>query len=148
MGNTTPIPIPEPTKRALRDLWSHLKIDGNGCWNWTAATHTDGYPEQISLDGRRYKPHRAMYEWLKAEIPPGLSIDHLCSNRLCCNPDHLEAVTFGENRKRAAAKVKFCHKGHPLADPNLYYYNTKSRGRVRRCLTCVRADGTLAPLKS
>lgn len=74
--------------------------------------------------------HRVAYEQAKGPIPTGLQIDHLCRNRACVNPDHLEAVTQGENVRRAVPDR--CINGHDLND-NPYRYHGK-----RMCRPCRR----------
>jgi hypothetical protein len=60
------------------------------CWNWTAAKTTDGYGSLWNRESRRaVYTHRYSYELNVGPIPDGLTIDHLCRNRACCNPDHL-----------------------------------------------------------
>jgi hypothetical protein len=60
-----------------------------------------------------------MYQLLVGPIPEGLQLDHLCRNKVCCNPDHLEAVTPKENVHRGLSKKDFCKYGHPLSVENL-----------------------------
>jgi hypothetical protein len=81
------------------------KIDVGDCWNWTASTDGKGYGQvALGRNGgkqRLGRAHRVVYELLVGPIPEGLTLDHLCKNIICVNPDHLEPVTMGENVRRA-----------------------------------------------
>lgn len=80
------------------------KVDRRGdCWIWTGAVANSGYGRIGEAGSRTLQAHRASYEAFRGTIPAGLHIDHLCRNRLCVNPDHLEPVTPSENNRRAAA---------------------------------------------
>lgn len=70
------------------------------CWVWTAARHGKGYG-MFSVDRKRkVRAHRFAYEMMVGPIPEGLDLDHLCRNRACVNPEHLEPVTRSVNLKR------------------------------------------------
>jgi len=90
----------------------------------------------IPVDDR---PHRVPMGWV-IQIPTGLTIDHLCRNTSCGNPDHLEAVPGGVNTLRGYspparnARKAHCPHGHPLSDGNLYRYpNPKDWRECRQC---------------
>jgi hypothetical protein len=84
---------------AARDWW---EVDPEtGCWQWLLNMSSRGYG-RIWADGRRHTAHRYVYEHFHGPIPEGLELDHLCRNKLCVNPDHLEPVTHIENVRRGA----------------------------------------------
>ena len=103
------------------------------CWLWTAALDRKGYA-RFGLNGKNCTAHRVAYELLVGPIPDGLTLDHLCRNRRCVNPAHLEPVTNEENLRRGEwphnRYKATCKRGHNL---------TPARdGSRRRCLVCSR----------
>lgn len=74
-------------------------IDSNGCWIWRGAHLPEGYG-MIRVGGKTLTTHSVSYTEWQGPIPAGLQIDHLCRVTVCCNPEHLEAVTCKENRRR------------------------------------------------
>lgn len=124
------------------------KVDRSGgpdaCWPWIAFTHL-GYGRIMSCTHPPHslRAHRVAYELLVGPIPDGLVLDHLCRNRACVNPAHMEPVTRGENVRRgvgmvwqvAAAKTH-CKHGHAFTAENT---RRTSRG-YRRCRACRRNE--------
>ena len=105
------------------------------CWEWQS-TLTFGYG-YFSVKSRNIRAHRWAYEFMVAEIPPGLFLDHLCENRRCVNPWHLEPVTNQVNIQRHHDRhpVEYCKRGlHRLADDDYRRPNG-----LRRCLPCATA---------
>lgn len=127
-------------------IWSNAQVNSNGCWVWTASRFPSGYG-QTKVAGLPEYAHRVMYMAYVGAIPKGMHTDHLCRNKACCNPDHLEVVTARENVRRSPvapaainARKTHCIKGHPLAGENLFL---NSKGR-RVCRTCQRDRQTKA----
>ncbi len=115
---------------AVERFWPKVE-QGTGCWEWKASRNWGGYGQ--FWNGQRTMPaHRFAYELLVGPIPEGLQIDHLCRNRGCVNPTHMEVVTNQENSRRGKALITHCPQGHPYAGHNLAIQ--EGRRRCRRCL--------------
>src|SRR4051794_19244214 len=104
----------------------------NECWDWPGLILSTGYGGVRGTDLRLRRVHRVAYERLVGPIPAGLVIDHLCRNKACFNPRHLEAVTVRTNTLRGvgfsawnARKVQ-CDHGHPLDEKNTYILRGKN----------------------
>lgn len=86
----------------IRAKVEHSQV--TGCWIWLGGNSGDGYGK-VSVNGRMKMAHRAVYEIFMGPIPEGLVLDHLCRNRRCCNPLHMEPVTVQENTLRGEARL-------------------------------------------
>jgi hypothetical protein len=111
------------------------------CWQWQGDTTADGYGR---FTNRRQNPysrraHREMYELAYGEsIPEGMVIDHLCRNRWCINPMHLEVVTHRENGLRSVpfnhnGLKTHCPRGHEYDEANTYTHPTTGKRSCRSC---------------
>lgn len=111
-------------------FWPKVDKDDD-CWYWIGAIDSHGYGS-IRDGSHQRGAHRVAYELLRGAIPEGLQIDHLCENRSCVNPDHLEAVTQAENVRRSAASEprRACPQGHPYSGDNLLDYPSGRRCRI------------------
>lgn len=122
-------------------FWSKVDMANLfGCWEWRAYRRPDGYGVFNTDHSRPLRAHRVAYELVVGPIPAGLTVDHLCRNRGCVNPAHLEPVTMKENTLRGMsspatrARQTHCKNGHPLSGGNLRI-DKFGRRRCRRCKT-------------
>lgn len=132
----------------MADLWDRLRgrVRKTGtCWIWQGSN--DGrygftYVETINGKEKKTSAHRAVYQALVGEIPEGLVIDHLCGNKMCVNPEHLEPVTQQENLMRSESNVArinslktHCINGHEFTPENTYRRKDRPRA-TRECREC------------
>lgn len=128
-------PTPRPPEQRF---WE--KVDKtDGCWNWTASRAGNYGGFWISGQGKdrvRAYAHRYSYELAHGPIPDDLVVNHLCENKLCVRPDHLEVVTqrennlYGDHPAAVRARQDTCIHGHPLD-------GIRPNG-TRKCRTCDR----------
>lgn len=132
-------PVPPGVTPVFKYLLGKFTI-GDGCWEWTAGKNAAGYGV---FKNRRWPQHsrlahRVLYTLLVGPIPAGLELDHLCRNRGCVNPKHLEPVTRrvntlrGETRGARNAAVTHCPQGHAYDERNTWTAKNGSRN-CRRC---------------
>ena len=115
----------------------------DGCIQWTGSKSSTGYGTFYNGHGSSVMAHRWAYEHHVGPIPDGHRLDHLCRNRACVNPEHLEPVTQRQNLMRgdtipaANAAKTHCPQGHPYSGDNLYVPPGASNNR--HCRACILA---------
>ncbi len=134
--------VAEPEEATLARWWPKITCVET-CMEWNAAVRKDGYGvfSMVRKDGKRRMraAHRVSYEMFVGPIPEYMDIDHLCRNRKCVRPQHLEAVSRLENLRRGQTvvarqlAVTGCPKGHSYDEVNTYWYGNK-----RECRECKR----------
>ncbi len=132
-------------KAAIERFLLKIDVQATECWDWSGTLYPGGYG-MMWAGGKLVRAHRFAYEYFTGcLIPEHLEIDHLCRNRRCVNPSHLEAVTHQENCRRGEAGLKFgllqrakthCPQGHPYDDANI---RTRKNGK-RECKICYRGN--------
>jgi len=142
MWNIKRIP-PRVTERA----YTRVTKAADGCWISTYSVASHGYAQIGWHQDKKVSmvlAHRAAWEHVNGPVPVGMSLDHLCKNRPCVNPDHMRLMDNYENARRTSGRdwaAGECANGHPnsrlIEDP---YRRTKSgEQRIgRRCADCVR----------
>lgn len=116
------------------------------CWSYKGTPNRCGY-SRAKIGGKEVLVHRLAYEHYVGLIPEGLEIDHLCRNRWCCNPAHLEPVSGKENKLRGEtlnagnARKTHCPRGHPYSGSNLRIKVGKKK-TCRVCVACSREQAS------
>lgn len=124
-------------------------IDANGilarcareddCMIWQGAKNSRGYGS-VGIGGKTFLAHRVVFTEMVGPIEDGLTVDHLCMNRLCQNIWHMELVTRAENSRRKIEAQTHCKKGHPLSGDNVRLYTRPSGQTSRVCRSCKRLE--------
>ena len=129
------------SRTALARFEEKYEVDPEtGCWNWTASLFAAGYGQFRFSPQRNGRAHTWAYEHFVGPLPDGLQIDHVCRNKRCVNPEHMEPVTAQVNVLRSDnacglnARKTHCKRGHEFTLENTYVFPD---GR-RSCRTCMR----------
>jgi hypothetical protein len=138
------IPIPPKGTPKYDALWqrvfSKIVTNSNGCMEWIGELDRQGYG-RIGIERRTYFAHRVVTLLVRGSLPEGLEPDHLCRNRRCVNPEHLEWVTHRENLLRGPSsnmityRENRCKRGHDLVGRNVMH----RKDGTRQCRTCSNA---------
>lgn len=133
----------EILEQIKRLLLKKVLIDPNTeCWLWQGHVGPDGYARSVFLNKKQESVHRVSYLTFVGEIPGGMAIDHICRNRKCCNPKHLQVLSVKENTLLGIGptarnrKKTHCPRGHAFDESNTYI-DTRN---ARKCRACVKID--------
>lgn len=109
--NRYPLALERPTDpKILRRFFEKVSQNGTSCWTWKSVLNREGYGRFWLNDHYQYA-HRVSFAMFNNGIPDGLSVDHLCGNRKCVNPAHLEGLSIEENRERGVGVTKDVETG-------------------------------------
>lgn len=133
--------VPRHRRGTLRQRFMvKVHIEASGCWQWTGCIDSRTGYARIGIGKHRVTgAHRVAHELFKGPIPNGLHIDHLCRNRSCVNPEHLEAVSRRTNWVRGdhvnahVYRTQTCKRGHPFEGHS--YFRDGKRIYCRTCQT-------------
>lgn len=134
------VPVPE---RVAQRAATNVDIQADGCWisRYSVASH--GYAQigwQTPTSRHMVLAHRASWVHVNGQMPLGMTIDHLCKERRCVNPEHLRMLPNYENARRVAGSdwpIGFCKRGHPNSE--LVEYPRGDGGVARECRICRKA---------
>lgn len=118
-----------------------IRVDKDGWW-WEGTIGGDGYGKLLigsrATKRSTFQAHRVVWTLLRGPIPEGLDLDHLCRQRNCVWPEHLEPVSRKENLRRGEgfpgvrARQTHCINGHAFDEANTYIAPNGTR-KCRKC---------------
>lgn len=127
-----------------KDWWSKVdKGNPDDCWCWKQSVASHGYGQ--TWDGKHVLvAHRVAWSLHHSQqVPEGLTVDHICRNRLCCNPNHLRLLSNQDNATdNGQGRKTLCPAGHRYDGDNLYV-DPKGHRRCRQCARDRRTQKTL-----
>lgn len=119
-----------------QSVLTKVDFQTNGCWEWQGNVDKNGYG---TYGNQNHMVHRVVYEMLVDKLSPEETVDHLCLNRACVNPDHLEEVSLkvnvlrGNNPNAVNARKTHCLIGHKFDDDNTYIHPKRGTRHCRAC---------------
>lgn len=126
-------------KNDLLRFQKYIELDLlEGCWLWKSNINENGYG-YFKINYKNMRAHRVSYQYWNGPISKNYEIDHLCRNRSCVNPQHLEAVTHQENTKRGLqskphlnqhVNKTHCKRGHEFNEKNTYVKDSSRHCRI------------------
>jgi hypothetical protein len=139
LHNSKPIAVTDGgASRRWKYVTPLMRFEGNyipepnsGCWLWLGQLNANGYG-QMMIGYRQVFAHRFSYQTFKAPLIDGLVIDHLCCNRCCVNPDHLDQVTQSVNVSRIPLSTE-CSRGHPWTVETTWVNPKNGWRQCRQC---------------
>src|ERR1043166_2281264 len=137
--------------KTIADLLATHSMYCGDCIVWTGALDWKGYGK-VGLNGQVLGAHRVAYKLVHGDIPDGLQVNHLCRNRACINPGHLNLVTSRENTMHPRsesitkhnAEKTHCLRGHPFTQENTYRRPGEKERECRTCRSGARREQTQA----
>lgn len=142
-------------EKLINRFMKYVKKTEN-CWEWIGVKNLQGYGRFcICYKGiyAQINAHRISYMIFKDSISKEMTVHHLCRNKSCVNPEHLELMTEKENRELSGCwsaknrRKTHCIYGHPFNNENTYYYILKNKTRSRSCRICRRRNKKIYKLK-
>lgn len=134
----TDLTASRPTRKDFARFFAKIRVNPvTGCWEWQGAKTPKSYGT-FNYKRKTKSAHVLSYLWFVGDIPDARELDHVCRNRSCAAPHHLEPVTHPENILRGVSPAAInkrkthCNRGHAFTEDNTYYTNSSHR----HCRTC------------
>lgn len=128
------------TQKQINNLFDKIEINLNGCWTWTGALDNHGYGRLSINSQKALQAHRVVFSYFNGGLTPGLVCDHMCCNKKCVRPDHIQEITAAENTRlgnrtpRKPVPIKLTTpERHQLKHGHWPEYN-----KYKNCLICGR----------